>query len=107
MAVRMPDRDLREALDPAVASLQVSSGQARDQPADGRAAAAQVAGCVGLAHRPSCLGVLRVEGVHDLAVDLNRLTRNDLAYPSREVLIRVRDVIHDDAYRPGVTIERR
>jgi hypothetical protein len=51
--------------------------------------------------------VLSVEGVHDLAVDLNRLTRNDLAYPSREVLIRVRDVIHDDADRPGVTIERR
>jgi hypothetical protein len=51
--------------------------------------------------------VLGVERVHDLAVDLDRLARDQLAHPPREVLVRVRDVVHDDADWPGVTVEGR
>ena len=102
----MPDRDLREPLDYAVCGVQVGGAETRDQPADGRAATAQVPGCLSLARRRG-LGVLRVERVHHVVVHLDLLASDDLAYPSREVLIRVRDVIHDYAYRPGVTIERR
>jgi hypothetical protein len=107
MLVGVPDRDLRQAPDPTVAGFQIGGGQVGNQPADGRAVAAQVHGRLGLAHRCSFPGVPRIESVYDIAVNLDLLADHNLPYPSREILICVRDVIHDHRDRPGITIDGR
>ena len=107
MLVGVPDRDLRQAPDPAVAAFQIGGAQVGNQPADGPAVAAQVHGRLGLAHRCRFPGVLRIESVYDIAVNLDLLAAHNLAYPSREVPICVRDVIHDHRDRPGITIDGR
>jgi len=51
VVVRVPDRDLGEAPDPAVTGGQVGGGQTRDQRGDVGAAAAQVTGRLGPGYR--------------------------------------------------------
>ena len=107
MIVCVPGRDLRQTPDSAVPGCQAVLAEARDQQADGHPAAAQVLRRLGLAHRRSVPGVLRVEGVHGITVHLNPLACDDLAYPARQVLIRVRHVIHHHCHRPGIPVQGR
>jgi hypothetical protein len=103
--VRVPGGNLRQALDHAVPRGQVRGVQARDQPADGVPAAAQVLGHLSLGYRGGGLGVLGVQRVHRLAAYLGRLAGDELADPAGQVLVRVRDVIDDHRHWPGITIE--
>jgi hypothetical protein len=107
VVVRVPGGDLRQPPDPAVPGSQVRGAQARDQPADRLPAATQVRSRLGPGHYGGILGVTGVQRVHDLAVHLDRLTGDELADPTRQVLVRVRDVIYHHRHRPGVIVQRR
>ncbi len=52
-------------------------------------------------------GVLGVERVHRRTVHRHVLAGQDPLHPAAHVLVRVRDVVHDDADRPRVTVQRR
>jgi hypothetical protein len=66
VVVGMPNRDLGQAVDPAVTGLQILSCSAGHQCADGRAAAAQMLHRLGRGHccsRGSVLGIERVDDI--------------------------------------------
>lgn len=79
MIVRVPDGDLGEARDPAVADGQIVGGQASDQAADGRPTAAQVPSRVGLDHGGGRGGVFRVEIIDELAGVTKAINRSRAA----------------------------
>jgi len=107
MIICVPGGDLRQAPDPAVPRGQVGGAEARDEHADGSSAAAQVLRRLRFAHRRGVPGMLGVERVHDAAVHLDRLPRDELTDPAGQVLIRVRDVIDDHRHRPGIAGQGR
>jgi hypothetical protein len=107
VVISMPDSDLSQPPYPAIAGVQAGWVEPGHQPDDGISAAAQVLGGLSLAHLCGGCRMLGVVGIDDVRADRYPLASEDPSHPGREVLVGVRYVVHDDADRPGVAVERR
>ncbi len=105
MAVGVPDRDFGKAPHPAAPGFQVAGTEPAHQPDDDVSACAQVIRRLGLAHLGGLGRMLRVKLIDQSRVDVGALPGENLPHPSGQVLVRVRDVIYDNAHRPWIAVK--